>query len=300
MTSADQLSEEEVGNFLPYGYMRWLSAAQRLAAWKASLDCSRRGLQLHLRVDRHLALARELSWDTAFFGRPIWKLELLRCDRSDPRALELISLLETRAREAGATYCFGMVPVEEIDCLEVLGRAGWSVVESRALFYCELEDFTSAQRHEVQDAQSEDMEALSRVAVTARNPYDRFRAEPFFSEEEIDRLMRTWVENSVEGRFADAVLRPVAGPEAFVTISHRTPDWSLGIKVHHIVLGATLPSLRGWYGRLISEACFRAREAGAEVLSIGTQSANRAVVRTCEKLGLRFGGSELVLRKILR
>ena len=146
-----------------------------------------------------------------------------------------------------------------------------------------------------------DADLLARTAAETVNPYDRFHADPIFHGEPADRMMERWVQASIREDFADVTIVPdVNEPEAFVTAKYlktRWPAW--GYRISQAVFSAVSPRFKGWYYKLISETCRHLLDAGAEHVYMVTQATNNAVVHCWEKVGLRFGKNELVLRRWL-
>ena len=69
----------------------------------------------------------------------------------------------------------------------------------------------------------------------------------------------------------------------------------LGTGLSRVVLTAVGPANRGWHLKLVSETVHRARAHRASYVLMTTQATNRAVFRTCEKLGFKVGGCSHVL-----
>jgi dTDP-4-amino-4,6-dideoxy-D-galactose acyltransferase len=128
--------------------------------------------------------------------------------------------------------------------------------------------------------------------MDARNPFDRYHADPFFPQSVSDEYLATFIENSVNG-FADIVMVPADGeslPGAFFS-ANLTPykDSSVGLKLGRIVLVAVGEDRSGWHLRLMTEMTYHFKKCGVQVGYMATQSTNRAVIRNCEKLGYRYG-----------
>lgn len=62
-----------------------------------------------------------------------------------------------------------------------------------------------------------------------------------------------------------------------------------------MILSAVGEQRRGWYVKLISELSHYFKERGVDTCFMTTQSTNRAVIRTWEKLGYSFGRCAHVL-----
>jgi hypothetical protein len=246
---------------------------------------------------------RRLPWDSAFFGTSVARLDAtipLEGPRYPIREdlAPALACLDGALREGGVRQAFAIVDARDIAVARALARNGWAPVEARMTFYLPLSDVPEWGRYAVRRARPEDLPSLVATAVGTVNPYDRFHADPGVSPADADRMMAAWVEASMNGTFADAVLVPDApAPTAFGTIRlPRGVRADAAFRPARFVLGAVGAAWKGWYVRIVAESCRLAREAGATHLLLDTQAANRAAIRTCEKLGFRYGRSSLVLR----
>jgi dTDP-4-amino-4,6-dideoxy-D-galactose acyltransferase len=179
-----------------------------------------------------------------------------------------------------------------------LCAAGFDLIEVRAWYHRSLVDFEPKERFNVRQAKVEDIPRLAQTAVNRKNPYDRFHADPILADELVNRLMETWVENSIAGDFADLVMVPNSeNPAAFCTARKRQDLWEpLNLKVSQTVLSAVDKSFRGWYPKIFSEVCCRLKEMGAEHIFAKTQTTNTSVIKTWERISLKYAKTELVFR----
>lgn len=249
--------------------------------------------------------AEVLPWDTDFFGFKVARLNAM-IPLSAPTYQvipdmgiavdKLIGLCKNR----GVQYLFAPVDARDVAVARALTRRGFEIIESRLYGHRELIDFDPIDRYDVRLAMENDVEALSDVAESVVNPYDRFHADPVMAGEPANRIMREWVRASICDGFADGTMVPnVANPGAFLTIKDHQARWERwGKAIGQAPFGAVHQSFRGWYIKLISEICIYLREDGAEHFYMVSQATNNAVVRCWEKLGLRYGKNELIFRKV--
>ena len=247
---------------------------------------------------------RQLAWDTEYFGVPMYRVDFF-CSSLDGEAATLAyrDLLETLKNAVGHDaekfYIFAEIPADAILPLQGACMGGWRLVESRLTYYHDrLQQFDYAHRFKVRLAAADDIANLSEVAAASRNAFDRFHADFFFSPPTADAYLSTFVENSVKG-FADVVLVPAVDdlpPNAFLTGSF-VPEASelLGRKIARMILSAVSEKRRGWYVKLIAELSQYFKACGVDTCYMTTQSTNRAVIRTWEKLGYSFGRCAHVL-----
>lgn len=247
---------------------------------------------------RATLLVRRLEWDSSYFKVPFYRLEFAEWDESVPDAAEAIAqslkaLTSELSDLHGRYYLFAEIPSEDLAMLQAMGYAGARLIETRLTYFRDdLQQFDRPIRSSVRLATEADIEALRRVAMDARNPFDRYHADPFFPQSVSDEYLATFIENSVKG-FADIVMVPAEGeslPGAFFT-ANLTPcnDSAVGLKLGRLVLAAVGKNHRGWFLRLMTELTYHFKKCGVQVAYITTQSTNRAVIRNCEKLGYGFG-----------
>ena len=249
---------------------------------------------------------RRLSWDSAHFGVPMFRIESAQwADGTGAAAAVASSIAALQAlvrSESERGHVSAEVPAEDVVTAQALGLAGFRLIETRVTYFRDdLQSFTAEPRWRVRAATPDDIADLRAVAAGARNAFDRYHADPFFSPEQADGYLATYAEASVRG-LADLVLMPdePAGspPGAFFTATMTQPpacplglhhDCGFAVAVGRIPLVAVGPERQGWHLRLLAEMSHRFRERGMEVACMTTQATNRAVIRNCEKLGYRFG-----------
>jgi dTDP-4-amino-4,6-dideoxy-D-galactose acyltransferase len=287
--------------YLPYPFLKRISDEKRQALWSErfqSFSHSQNILQTRGATSAH---ATFLPWDSVFFKKPVYRLDWLLSDSATKRRAAL-GRVEREARAGKGRYLFAVVPTEDALALDSLGTAGWSVIETRLTYWHgEISTFRPPKRFSVRPAKKTDLPSLRRAAIAARNPFDRFHADPFFGASHADRLMSEWVRASVCDGFADVSLVPsTERPQAIHTLRYLESEWrALGTSVSQIAFTAVSPKVHGWYPKLLSESLVYFRNRGTQIVTLTTQAANRSVIRTLERYGFSLGNAQLVLRKIL-
>lgn len=234
---------------------------------------------------------RRLEWDSHYFNVPVYKLEFADWDESvvdptDTLAQELKSLKLELSYLHNKYYLFSEIPSEDLTMLQAASLAGYRLVETRITYFCDdLQQFNRSDRFNVRLASKDDIPSLRRVAMEARNSFDKYHADPFFTESVADEYLAVFIENSVNG-FADIVIVPTENAGAFFTANIESP---IGIKLGKIILVAVGKECKGWHFKLLTEMSYLFKERGIQVAYMVTQSTNRAVIRNCEKLGYRYG-----------
>lgn len=228
----------------------------------------------------------KLEWDSAYWGTPF-----IRINGSVNQA-ELSQTLS----EANSYYAFAEVPVEEIAQLRLLEEVGFRMVETRLTYFHALGDILSDGRRS-RMATVEDVPFLKNAAGQAVNPFDKYHADPFFSESMATQYLETYIENCVRG-FAECVFVPdlESPPFAFAALSKlKLPGWNNAQPLFRIPLTACLPTQKGWHFDLCLAALKYAKNEGAAGLVMTTQATNKAVIHNCEKLGFKLGSCTLVV-----
>ena len=200
---------------------------------------------------RWLLVANQLKWDSDLLGRQIARLDLAMPVAApfvrphEPPQAAVVALCD-ELRRRGVDYLFAPVPARHITLVKALGAAGFSLLETRlTLCHGQLKEFVPPRRSRARLALAADAPALEDVSAGAVNAFDRFHAEEYFDASAVDRLMREWVNASVNAGFADAVLvpdQPGKLPRAFVTLKYHRRRWpALGVKASQLILAAVAP-----------------------------------------------------------
>lgn len=288
--------------YSPYNFLRDVSATkqQELFGTGLAANFGRDSQQKTFTTDGVQFLYSFLHWDSDFFGAPVYKLfTVLFAANSTARGIAIaIEKFLLHTREIGCAYLFVEIPIEDILLLQALGLAGWRTVETRLNFYHDtIADFDYAE-FLTREANPKESELMGHISAAARNEYDRFHADEWFGNIKADAFLHRYAAAAVEG-YCDAVLvpnEPNVIVDSFLAIDD-TPVHAarLGFRASRIVLTAVGPANRGWHLKLAAATIHRARKMQADYVLMTTQATNRAVFRTCEKLGFKLGCTSCVL-----
>jgi dTDP-4-amino-4,6-dideoxy-D-galactose acyltransferase len=252
------------------------------------------------------AFAEVLTWDTAFFGYGVARLDgVFLLDPPYHQTTEeytaLLRPLLEEARQKRVRYLFATVEPRDLALMRTVGSLGFSLIETRLYYHMALKDFRPAERYPVRAAVHDDIPSLGKAAQVMVNEFDRFHADPFIQKDDADRLMYRWMEASIGEGFADVTIVPdCERPAAFCTVKYHEDKWPIwGLKLAQPVFSAVSPEFRGWYRKIISEINCHLQERGAEHSYLATQVTNKAVVRVWESLGYRLGKGEHIFRLVL-
>ncbi|MDJ0364567.1 hypothetical protein QMK33_05335 [Hymenobacter sp. H14-R3] len=246
-------------------------------------------------------LVQHLAWDSAFFGTDTYRLftGLFGAEISPADLAQAAAALRAELGRRGPYYAFGVVPAEDTALLQALTGGGWRLVETRLNFYCSVASATLPPPALVRLARPDEAAHIGRISAAARNVFDRFHADPWFGDARADAMLARYAEAAAEGSYADAVLvpnEPGLPIDSFLAIGDAVAEAGVpGSGSSRVLLTAVGPQNRGWHLKLVAETVRRAAEKQRPYVLMTTQATNRAVFRTCEKLGFRLGSTTHVL-----
>ena len=244
-------------------------------------------------------LLQHLHWDSDYFGTPTYRLFTgLFAEVASREALAgAAQALRQHLAHRGPYYAFCVVPAEDVAMLQALTGGGWQLIETRLNFYCPIAEATLPVPASVRPALPAEASLIGHISATARNPYDRFHADPWFGPARADAFLARYAEAATSGTYADTVLipdEPGLPIDSFLAIGDTPASLAHG-GFSRVLLTAVGPQNRGWHQKLVAETVRRANALGFAHVLMTTQATNRAVFRTCEKLGFRLGSTSHVL-----
>ena len=250
--------------------------------------------------------AERLPWDSAFFGYDVARLHGVFPLRKggyahDADYAPAIDALRGLARDRGIRYLFAVIDARDQPTTRALTAAGFALIETRAYFYRALRSYHYSRRFRCRLATQDDVEALTALAHSVENPYDRFNADPFIARADTQRMIDTWIRASIVEGFADATMIPdSSSPAAVCTMKyHSDKAAAWGTSVAQMVLTMSAPGKGTSFIGLISEVLHHLKERGADHLFFTTQLVNRPIIRVAEHLEFKFGRGEYVFRLLL-
>ncbi|MDZ7593973.1 MAG: hypothetical protein U0932_04915 [Thiobacillus sp.] len=295
MSASLTLLQERAYHYSPLGFLRG-SEHVLAESFLDDLQESETAGGLQRIGTRSRLWLRYLKWDSDYFCCPTYRLEFSDWDADVAAPVESLAhvLTELRSeleRRHDSYYLFTELPSEDVVMLQAVGLAGWRLIETRLTYFRNLLERADKEHHPaVMVAKKSDIPNLRKVAMGARNEYDRFHADPFFTKAVADVFLAEYVEQCVRG-MTDIVLVPAddtTPPDAFICGS--LSDKSIaGIRVGKLVLTAVAKSRKGWYRHLNMALLDWMQTAGMSYCINTTQSTNRAVIHVCEQLGYQYG-----------
>ena len=250
--------------------------------------------------------AERLPWDSDFFGYGVARLHGVFPLRKggyshDADYTPAIDALRGLARERGIRYLFAVIDARDQPTTRALTAAGFALIETRLYYHQPLQSYHYPRRFRCRLATANDVAALTALARSAENPYDRFNADPFISRADTLRMIDAWVRASIVDGFADATMIPdSSSPAAVCTVKyHDDKAAAWGTSVAQLVLAMSAPGKGTAFVGLISEINYHLKERGTGHLFYTTQIANRSIVRVGDHLGFKLGRGEYVFRLLL-
>lgn len=251
-----------------------------------------------IKNEQYLFVYQKLQWDTDYFKIPTYRLYNVLSTQNNYLKEAITVFSETKLPQGA--YCFIEIPSEDIQLIQALGENYFKLIETRLTYYNNQLQNHNHPRYSVKSADINDIPNLKLVASKMRNDYDRFHADKIFDVTLADSFLSTYIENSVLG-YADYVMIPNETnlkSDSFLTAKYLKNEWEqLNNKTSKMVLSAVSSETnKGWYIKLISEMTYHLRDnIGSECIFMNTQSTNRAVFNTWEKLGYKLGCTTHVL-----
>jgi dTDP-4-amino-4,6-dideoxy-D-galactose acyltransferase len=287
--------------YSPYNFIREIEKEKQLnhIVYHNLKNESNQQVEIVVEGFEHLFLFAFLDWDTNYFNLKTYKLKAVLFSHQNFETLTKAVNIFIEKTIAEQAYFFIEIPSEDILLLRALGGSGFQLIETRLTYYRGNLGAYQEPRYSVRGANINDIENLKRVAREMRNDYDRFHADSVFSINVADEFLATYIEQSLKG-YTDIVLTSNENDlpsDSFLTAKYLKNDWpALGKNVSKMVLSAVSNKTnKGWYKKLISEMTYHLIEQGAEYIYMNTQSTNRAVLYTWEKLGYQLGGTTHIL-----
>jgi dTDP-4-amino-4,6-dideoxy-D-galactose acyltransferase len=242
-----------------------------------------------------------LKWDTTFFKIETYKIVNVLFDTSNLEILiKGVELFSNHFKKNQSVYIFIEIPSEDIFLIQALNSSKFKLIETRLTYFNDnILNYNYQTRYNVRTAVERDIENLKAIASTMRNNFDRFHADKTFDLQIADSFLSKYVEEAIKG-FCDIVIVPNEdgiNSDSFLTANFYENMWQLlDKKVSKMVLSAVSSQTnKGWYIKLISEMIYVMKEKGVECVYLNTQSTNRQVFRTWEKLGFRLGSTTHIL-----
>lgn len=216
------------------------------------------------------------AWESAFFGKPIYRVALSEEASSAPSHASLF-----QGGESSRPLYTAKIPATALRQQTFLEQQGFELIETEVRFRLALPATKAHLTGETLFATEQDLPELQQLCGTAFVG-SRFRP-PYFSLAENQRFYRQWIENAVKGTFDRFCLIERAEDgriKGAVTLRFNGDE-------AHIGLLAVSPHFQrqGVARRLLAAAQQQAVAAGCKWLWIATQQSNHNAVRLYQSIG---------------
>jgi RimJ/RimL family protein N-acetyltransferase len=244
---------------------------------------------------------RALEWDTAQFGIPAARLELLDASGTYAQARaekrELLASVLDQCREAGIRHLSVRVDAANLTTIHTLEAAGFELIDGIQTFVLTLNGNHTLIPPGTRLFEPKDLPEILEIARTAFI-FDRFHADPALSPGVGDQVNESWSRNCCLGTAADAVV--VAEEEGHIA-SYVTcrADRKAGNGIIILVATAEWARGRGAARRASSGALQWFASQGLETVEVGTQLCNIPAARLYEALGFRLMRTSLTFRRVI-
>jgi len=224
-----------------------------------------------------------LEWDTSFFGLKIGKVEMVHC------TVDKLSEIEKQKALNQYDLLYLFIKQMEDPAFEWVYNNRVELVDTKLTFEKVINDQQSAQSLRIEPYTGPVTPKLIELAVQS-GQYSRFKKDPRLNPHFID-MYRMWVEKSVAGKLADAVLVALDGDvlNGFVTVRKKDNKGIVGlIAVDQSVRG------KGIGKELLLAVDNWGRSNNCDVISINTQEENSGACNFYRKTGFEIALSQYV------
>lgn len=208
---------------------------------------------------------RALDWDSTFFGLPVASL-----DSGTMGLDEAVAGL----RAGGFRLCYLQVDPGDLRLDAAARDCGGHLADRRVELEADVPAASSGTRTSWEvlsrDPPIADRQALAELAL-ASGERSRFRTDPRIPSGDFERLYRVWIDNSIDGSIADAVLvaRESGQVAGMITVAARAGAGEIGL---FAVDGRCRG--RGLGRKLLQGALNWAADCGCVKLRVATQADN--------------------------
>ncbi len=242
-----------------------------------------------------------ILWNSSEFDSSVLERNAAKVQRilvNDPQvASDLVRKLVGDLRAASVSYTSVRVPAD-YKLVHTLEDEGFRIVDGVIYLFVDL------RAHEgnhslavyVRPFVETDTEALLAISESAF-VYGRFYHDPVITQEQANRVYRTWVKNSLNGTAADTVLvaEYEGVPAAFVTLKkHASAHISVG-SVELLAVSAAARG-KGLGSALLAAAAAYFRKQECSAMIVDTQIHNQPALGLYTKFGFKFGKTYITLR----
>jgi len=292
----------ELHPFKPYREYRVWSRTRQQLMLRAEVDRIR-GVAGHIALltgdgdQAVLALGRPLEWDSAFFGVPMARLDLLlRGPGASTAALAaVVSAALAHCRAQGVRHVATRVDVADMKAVAVLEDAGFRLMDALVTYFTHPHKDPPTPVREVgrvRPLEPGDVDAVLDITREAYQGFQgRFHLDSHLPSDRSDEFYLEWARQCCAGRMADRVVVADDGQGSIhgwaSTRRVEPASTTGGIGLWAGSLGACRRNRPGAYAGLIRALALENFKAGAAT-ETQTQNHNIATVRVYNAVGAQY------------
>ncbi len=293
--------------YKPYRQYRTYSRREQAAILRADVDhtlatTGKSSVALGTPDLMVAVIVRPLPWDSAYFGVPMGRADLLvRPDTTHAQREAAIDAACRTAREAGVRHMTARVDVGDLETLAALETHGFRTMDALGTYILRAGKDAVREVRSVgplRPATPDDRDEILAITRQAYAGYrGRFHLDPQLPRDRADAFYEVWAQQCLSGAMADVVM--VSSDSAGRVIGYlahrrREPASSIGTPIYGGGLGACRPDAPGAYASLIRDSALWAHGQGA-VAECQTQISNFPVIRVYESVGFHYVRAEYTL-----
>jgi len=237
-------------------------------------------------------MIRDLVWDSTLFGKKIGSLSLT------PKTIRRLNRAIEDAARQGFAYISCRLEKQDEKLIKALESSGFHLSDIGVTWMGRTAELLS-KLHDRETPRLNVRQAAQRDIVDLRHMSQalfsdsRFYSDPFFTQDDADRLFQTWIENSVKGAAADIVY--VIPRTGFITCrkSGRNSGEIVLIGVNNKKRGKGVGTL------LLKYSLLWFKDQKVHVISVRTQLKNIGSMNFYRRAGFSIGSYDVVYSKIL-
>ena len=293
--------------YKPYRQYRTYSRREQAAILRADIDhtlATKGESSVALGTPGLMAavIVRPLPWDSAYFGVPMGRADLLvRPDTTHAQREAVIDAACRTAREAGVRHMTARVDVGDLETLAALETHGFRTMDALGTYILRAGKDAVREVRSVGPLRAATPADRDEILAITRQAYagyrGRFHLDPQLPRDRADAFYEVWAQQCLSGAMADVVMvssDSVGRVIGYLAHRRREPASSIGTPIYGGGLGACRPDAPGAYASLIRDSALWAHGQGA-VAECQTQISNFAVIRVYESVGFHYVRAEYTL-----
>lgn len=249
-----------------------------------------------------LVTLQHTPWDTDVLGRP--SARLAYCIGNSTSHTEDLARLYGSVTDALShqkiKYAVARVPAANWPRIHALEQSGFRLLDGIMTFCLPLKSLSANFDQALEPVRPGDVQEVAALAETTFT-MSRFHNDELLSAQIAANVHKLWATNCCLKKVADEVFvaRDAQGPVGFVTVRMQKAPLDLKFKktaVIDLIAVAPRGSGKGLGKKLVLQACYWAKEHGAELMDVQTQTHNLAAQALYQKSGFTLKSQSFTFR----